>query len=85
MDAQFFDSLLYRGESELLDFKVDQYSFERSTDEQKSEVLKDILAFANAWRETDAYILIEVKEIRGAKRRTPSFAASHNQCSNKEI
>jgi len=29
--------------------------------------LKDILAFANAWRRTDAYILIGVKENKGGR------------------
>ena len=58
---------MYRGESESLDFKVDQYSFEKATDDEKSELLKDILAFANAWRDSDAYILIGVKEVRGGK------------------
>ena len=60
MNAKLFESLLYRGESESLDFKVDAYAF--STDDEKGEVLKDILAFANSWRESEAYILIGVKE-----------------------
>lgn len=67
MDAQLFESLLYRGESETLDFKVDQYSFEKATDEEKSELLKDILAFANAWRNSNAYILLGIHEGRGGK------------------
>lgn len=67
MDAKFFETLLYRGESETLDFKVAQYPFSGATDDEKSELLKDILAFANAWRESDAYILIGVKEIKGGK------------------
>jgi Putative DNA-binding domain len=32
-------------------------------------LLKDILAFANAWRQTDAHILIGVQEIRGARSK----------------
>ncbi len=67
MDAQHFESLLYRGESETLDFKVDQYSFENATDDEKGKLLKDILAFANAWRESEAYILIGVEEKVGSK------------------
>lgn len=54
--------LLYRRESETLDFKRDQYPFSKATDEQKSELLKDILAFTNAWRASPAYILIGVEE-----------------------
>lgn len=67
MDPQLIESLLYQEESEALDFKLGQYSFERATDEQKSELLKDVLAFANAWRQTDAYILIGVREVRGGR------------------
>jgi len=67
MNAELFESLLYQAESETLDFKVDQYAFEAATDVQKSELLKDILAFANAWRRSDAYILIGVEEVRGGR------------------
>src|ERR1017187_2924758 len=67
MDTKVFESLLYRAESETLDFKVAQYPFEKASDEEKSELLKDVLAFANAWRESDAYILIGIEEVRGGK------------------
>jgi len=67
MDPQIFDALLYRGESEMLDFKVDQYAFAGAQDHEQSELLKDILAFANAWRDSDAYILIGVQENPGGK------------------
>jgi hypothetical protein len=67
MNAELFESLLYQTESEVLDFKIDQYPFEAATDVQKSELLKDILSFANAWRRSDAYILIGVEEIRGGR------------------
>ncbi|MGO9116931.1 MAG: helix-turn-helix domain-containing protein [Desulfomonilaceae bacterium] len=65
--AEIVDQLLYESEGTSLDFKRDQYPFERATDDEKSELLKDILAFSNAWRRTDAYILIGVKEVRGGK------------------
>jgi hypothetical protein len=42
--------LLYRRESETLDFTRDQYVFAKASEAQKAELLKDILAFANAWR-----------------------------------
>ena len=67
MDLQLLESLLYQEESEALDFKIQQYPFSEATDEQKSELLKDILAFANAWRQTDAYILIGVQEVIGGR------------------
>lgn len=59
--------LLFESESDSLDFKRDQYRFIKATDKEKSELLKDILAFANAWRRTDAYILIGTEEVRGQK------------------
>lgn len=57
--------LCFKSESETLDFKRDQYKFIGCTDEDKSELLKDILSFANAWREENAYILIGVSEENG--------------------
>jgi predicted HTH transcriptional regulator len=65
MDVQLLESLLYREESETLDFKRGQYPFDRANDEERAEFLKDLLAFANAWRTTDAYILVGVEEVRG--------------------
>ena len=55
--------LLREGECASLDYKRDQYPFADATDEQKGELLKDILAFANGWRHADAYILVGVDEV----------------------
>ena len=57
------EQLLFENESPTLDFKRDQYAFKGASDSAKSELLKDILAFANAWRRSDAFILIGVEEI----------------------
>jgi hypothetical protein len=76
MTDAFLESFLYRTESETLDFKEGQYAFARATPEQKSELLKDILAFANAWRDTDAYILIGIREVKGAKSIVTGIAAT---------
>src|SRR6266566_490642 len=78
MTETLLESLLYRTESETLDFKEGQYAFVGANPEQKSELLKDILAFANAWRDADAYILIGVREVKGAKSTvTGILAAEH--------
>lgn len=61
------DELLYEEESTTLDFKVKEYNFEGESNDEKGKLLKDILAFTNAWRRTDAYIVIGVKEIKGSK------------------
>ncbi|MGF6727553.1 hypothetical protein P3T43_006945 [Paraburkholderia sp. GAS41] len=61
-DDALIDQLLYRGEGDALDFKLEQYPFEGADDESKSELLKDIIAFANSWRETTAYIVVGVRD-----------------------
>jgi hypothetical protein len=61
------EQLLNESESSTLDFKEQQYGFVGAIEEEKSELLKDILSFTNAFRRTDAYILIGVKEIKGAR------------------
>ncbi len=67
MDSNTLENLLNEDESNYIDFKQAQYRFAEASEEDKSEILKDILAFANAWRRTDAYILIGVKEIKGGR------------------
>jgi len=69
MNDELLEQLLNEDESPSLDFKRDQYPFEEATNEKKSELLKDVLAFANAWRRTDAYILIGVDEAKGGRSR----------------
>lgn len=65
MNIKQFEQLLFEEETTSLDFKTAQYEFVKATDEQKSELLKDILGFANAWRRSDAFILIGVQDVRG--------------------
>ena len=62
---ELIDRLLDSGEGVTLDFKRAQYLFEGR--ESKSELLKDVLAFANTPRQDDAYILIGVEEKRGTR------------------
>jgi predicted HTH transcriptional regulator len=57
----------YEEESSTLDFKREQYCFAKATENEKSELLKDILGFANAWRRLEAYILIGVEDVRGGR------------------
>jgi hypothetical protein len=67
MNNDLFEQLLYEEESATLDFKRQQYRFAKASDEEKSELLKDILGFSNAWRRATAYILIGVEEVRGGR------------------
>ena len=67
LDLQLLESLLHEAEGASLDFKSSQYPFENAHDGEKAELLKDILAFANSWRRTTAYILIGVEEVKGER------------------
>ena len=55
--------LLYQGWSHI----CVNSDFSRCPEEDKSEIVKDILGFANAYRRSAAYILIGVKEVRGGR------------------
>jgi len=61
------ETLLNMSEGDTLDFKRDQYLFPGATDEQKSELVKDVIAFANAWKTTDAYIVVGADESPGGR------------------
>lgn len=65
MKASDLTSLLHRSESETLDFKREQYPFAGASDDSKGELLKDVLAMANAWKDSDAHIVIGVEEDHG--------------------
>ena len=52
LDPRLVESLLHQAEGAYLDFKATQYPFENADQGQKAELLKDILAFANSWRQT---------------------------------
>lgn len=67
MNLDLLEQLLYDEESNALDFKSEQYKFVSATDSEKSELLKDVLAFANSWCRTDAHILVGVKEVKGGR------------------
>ncbi|PKM20975.1 MAG: ATP-binding protein [Gammaproteobacteria bacterium HGW-Gammaproteobacteria-15] len=64
VNSKLLDALRYKSESTDLDFKSEQYRFVGGNDYEKSELLKDILAMANAWRDGTAYILLGFKDNR---------------------
>ncbi len=65
LDSEQLEQLLSQEEGHTLDFKQNQYQFERADDADKGELMKDILAFANTTRKDTAYILVGVKEVKG--------------------
>jgi hypothetical protein len=74
MDAKLFERLLFEEESNTLDFKKEQYRFVKATDDEKSELLKDILGFANAFRRSESYVLIGVEDVRGGRSNVLGIA-----------
>lgn len=68
MTPELFNRLLHKAEGDSLDFKESQYPpLSNANEDAKRELLKDILAFANSWRESDGYILRGVREVQGGK------------------
>jgi predicted HTH transcriptional regulator len=78
MNNELFERLLYEEESDTLDFKRDQYRFVKAQDTEKSELLKDILGFANAWRRSEAYIVIGVEDVRGGRANVVGIPLSEH-------
>ena len=71
-------ALLQRSEGDALDFKRDNYRFKNGSDDDKSELLKDILALANAWKLTDGCIIIGVEEVNGKAASLPGVVPELN-------
>jgi hypothetical protein len=64
VNNELLDALRYKSEGTDLDFKSEQYRFAGGSEVEKSEMLKDILALANAWREGAGFILLGFKDNR---------------------
>jgi hypothetical protein len=76
MTNDLFESLLFEEEGTTIDFKKEQYRFANASDDEKAELLKDVLGFANAWRREKAYILVGVDDVRGGKSNVVGIPAS---------
>jgi hypothetical protein len=85
MDQNLLRRLLAQGESSHLDYKSEQYRFSQGSLEDKAELLKDVLAMVNAWRDTDAYILIGVKEVPGHKAEIVGITQHLNDADLQEF
>lgn len=57
-------ALRYKSEGTDIDFKSSQYRFIGGSEDDKAEMLKDILAMANAWRDGPGYILLGFRDRR---------------------
>jgi hypothetical protein len=67
VDLDLIEVLLHMSEGDTLDFKREQYPLAGATEAQKAELIKDVLAFANAWKNTDAHIIIGADENPGGR------------------
>ena len=67
-DTALVTELLARTESNILDFKRDQYRLD--SDNQKSDFVRDIISMANTPRDETAYIIIGVVEENGRVVKT---------------
>lgn len=64
MIDELLNKLRYKCEGADIDFKSAQYRFNKGSEDTKGEILKDILAIANAWRDGSGYILLGFKDQR---------------------
>lgn len=64
MTHEQLTALRYKSEGTDIDFKSAQYRFIGGSEDNKAEMLKDILAIANAWRDGPGYILLGFKDQR---------------------
>ncbi|EJM68817.1 putative transcriptional regulator with HTH domain [Pseudomonas sp. GM50] len=61
---ELLSTLRYKSEGTDIDFKSAQYRFIGGSEIDKAEMLKDILAIANSWRDGPGYILLGFKDQR---------------------
>lgn len=62
MNNSFLGLWAYASEGDALDFKREQYKFIDATEIEKSELLKDILAMINSWRQDVGYIVVGIED-----------------------
>src|SRR5437870_3402119 len=64
MTVDLLDTLRFKAEGTDLDFKSAQYRFIKASEADKAELLKDILAIANSWRDGTGHVLLGFKDAR---------------------
>ena len=84
-DIETLETLLSMEEGPSLDSKREQYRFNKATNESKNELLKDILAFANAQRDCTAHILIGVEDVKGGRSKVVGVESHLEDASLQEF
>jgi hypothetical protein len=64
LDNELLTALRYKSEGTDIDFKAEAYRLAGASEHERSEMLKDMLAMANAWRDGTGYILLGLKDQR---------------------
>lgn len=85
MIDELLTQLRLKSEGVDIDFKSTQYQFAGANDIQKGELLKDILAMANAWRDGPGYILLGFKERRPHPAETVGILESIDDASMQQF
>ncbi len=85
MITDLLNSLRYKSEGTDIDFKSEQYRFVNGTENTKAEMLKDILAVANAWRDGTGYILIGFRDRRPHPAEPVGIASSIDDASLQQF
>jgi hypothetical protein len=85
MTSDEFERLLYESEGDSIDFKREQYPIDNVTDDVKSELVKDILAFANSFRRADAFIVLGVDNGHAFPRTVTGINCHHDDAKFQQI
>lgn len=85
MISDLLDRLRYKSEGPDLDFKSAQYPFANAPDTSKSELLKDILAIANAPRDGVGHILVGFEERRPSPAEPVGISVSLDDASLQQF
>lgn len=85
IDPSLIETLLNMSESSVLDFKRDQYPFAGATEDQRGEIVKDIVAFANAWKTDDAHIFLGANENPGGRAIVNGIAGHINDADLQQL
>lgn len=69
MNIDEFQNILNNSESEILDFKQEQYEFLKNSNESNSvKFVKDIISFSNTIRKDTAYIILGVRILENGEK-----------------
>ena len=81
MDSNTFSRLIENSESDVLDFKIEPYDLGtrgedgKSKEKKRAQFAKDMLSFANIWRDQPRHVIIGAKREADGKISTPGITS----------